>query len=207
MKRIILFCTLVLLASAAFVLTSCGNPKETLHIYNWGDYISDDVIRKFEKEFNCKVKVDVFDSNEAMYAKLKAGAGGYDIIVPSSYMAKLMYEQGMLRDLDSALLPNVTKYFDRSYSPLSLDGELKYSVPYFVSFTGIGYDTTRIKDFQPTWRMFERPEIKKRSSLLNDQREVMGCALRTLGYDVNSTDQKQIDEAVALIQKWKQNIQ
>lgn len=72
MKRIILFCTLVLLASAAFVLTSCGNPKETLHIYNWGDYISDDVIRKFEKEFNCKVKVDVFDSNEAMYAKLKA---------------------------------------------------------------------------------------------------------------------------------------
>ncbi len=206
MKQIILFCALVLLASAAFVLTSCGNPKETLHIYNWGDYISDDVIRKFEKEFNCKVKVDVFDSNEAMYAKLKAGAGGYDIIVPSSYMAKLMYEQGMLRDLDSALLPNVTKYFDRSYSPLSLDGELKYSVPYFVSFTGIGYDTTRIKDFQPTWRMFERPEIKKRSSLLNDQREVMGCALRTLGYDVNSTDQKQIDEAVALIQKWKQNI-
>lgn len=104
MKQIILFCALVLLASAAFVLTSCGNPKETLHIYNWGDYISDDVIRKFEKEFNCKVKVDVFDSNEAMYAKLKAGAGGYDIIVPSSYMAKLMYEQGMLRDLDSALL-------------------------------------------------------------------------------------------------------
>ncbi|MBQ9693983.1 MAG: spermidine/putrescine ABC transporter substrate-binding protein [Kiritimatiellae bacterium] len=187
-------------------LTACGEPKETLHIYNWGDYISDDVLRRFEKEFNCEVQIDVFDSNEAMYAKLKAGASGYDILVPSSYMAKLMQSQEMLAPMDLTQLPNVTQYYDRSYAALSLDPELQYSVPYFVSFTGIGYETTRITDFKPTWHMFERTDIHRRCSLLNDQREVMGCALKTLGHDVNSTNPEHIEAAVALVKTWKQNI-
>ena len=187
-------------------LTACGEPKETLRIYNWGDYISDEVLRNFEEEFNCKVQIDVFDSNEAMYAKLKAGATGYDILVPSSYMAKLMLTQDMLSPIDLAQLPNVVQHFDRSYTALSLDPEMAYSVPYFVSFTGIGYDTSRIKDFKPTWHMFEREDIHRRSSLLNDQREVMGCALRTLGHDVNSTNPEHIEAAVALVKTWKKNI-
>jgi spermidine/putrescine transport system substrate-binding protein len=187
-------------------LTACGEPKETLRIYNWGDYMSEEVINQFEKEFNCNVQMDVFDSNEAMYAKLKAGASGYDILVPSSYMAKLMQSQDMLAPIDLEQLPNVKSYFDRSFAPLSLDPELAYSVPYFVSFTGIGYDTTRVADFKPTWHMFEREDIHRRCSLLNDQREVMGCALRTLGYDVNSTAPEHIDAAVALVKTWKQNI-
>lgn len=187
-------------------LTACGEPKETLHIYNWGDYISEDVLQQFEEEFNCKVQIDVFDSNEAMYAKLKAGASGYDILVPSSYMAKLMLSQDMIAPINLDLLPNVKQYYDRSYAQLSLDPDLSYSVPYFVSFTGIGYETTRVKDFKPTWHMFERPDIHRRCSLLNDQREVMGCALRTLGYDVNSTDPAHIEAAVALVKTWKKNI-
>ena len=187
-------------------LTACGEPKETLRIYNWGDYISEEVLRQFEKEFNCNVQIDVFDSNEAMYAKLKAGASGYDILVPSSYMAKLMQSQDMLSPIDLEQLPNVKTYFDRSYATLSLDPELAYSVPYFVSFTGIGYETTRITDFKPTWHMFEREDIHRRCSLLNDQREVMGCALRTLGHDVNSTNPDHIEAAVALVKSWKQNI-
>jgi spermidine/putrescine transport system substrate-binding protein len=194
-----------LLAPLVF-LTACGEPKEKLYIYNWGDYLSEDVVRQFEKEFNCEVQMDVFDSNEAMYAKLKAGASGYDILVPSSYMAKLMYAQGMLQEIDLAQLPTVKQNFDNTYAPLSLDAAMTYSVPYFVSFSGIGYDTERVKDFQPTWHMFERADIHRRSSLLNDQREVMGCALRTLGYDVNSVDPAQIDAAVELVKKWKGNI-
>lgn len=203
MKKI--FC---ILASVVLVslLCSCGKPKQTLHIYNWGDYMADSVIKQFEKEFNCKVKVDVFDSNEAMYAKLMAGAGGYDILVPSSYMAKLMYEQKMIKKLDMEKLPNVTANLDRSYENLMLDKTMEYSIPYFVSFTGIGYEPEKIKDFKPSWRMFEQADLKKRCSLLNDQREVLGCALKTLGYDVNSVDPAQLDEAVNLAKVWKQNI-
>ncbi len=187
MKHTLVSCAFALIA--VICLVSCGKPKQTLHIYNWGDYLADSVVEQFEKEFDCKVKVDVFDSNEAMYAKLKAGAGGYDIVVPSSYMAKTMYEQGMLADIDMTLLPNVKANFDKSYESLVIDKEMQYTVPYFVSFTGIGYDPEKVKNFEPSWRMFEKPEIAKRCSLLNDQRETIGAALLTLGYDVNATDQ------------------
>ncbi len=203
MKKTLFLAGMVL---AALLAVSCGKPKQVLHIYNWGDYISNDVVKKFEKEFNCKVKVDVFDSNEAMYAKFKAGAGGYDIIVPSSYMAELMQRQGMLLALDHSKLPNVDKYIDQSYIKYSLDKKLEYTVPYFASFTGIGYNKDKIKDFEPTWRMFERPDLKNRTSLLNDLREVLGVALRTLGFDVNSTKQEEIDKAVELVQVWKKQI-
>ncbi len=206
-NTVILLLVVLVIIAACVCLVKCRKSKPTLHIYNWGDYLSSDVVADFEEKFDCRVKIDVFDSNEAMYAKLKAGAGGYDILVPSSYMAKLMYEQGMLQDLNPELLPNVRQYFDRTYSSLSLDPELKYSVPYFVSFTGIGYNSEKVKDFTPSWSMFERASLNKRCSLLNDLREVLGAALCTLGYDVNTTSQSEIDEAVALVRdKWKPNI-
>ena len=95
MKRVFLFALFCL----AGLLASCGG-KPVLYIYNWGDYVSPEVVRKFEKEFNCRVALDFFDSNESMYAKLKAGGGGYDLIVPSTYMTDMMYDQKMLLELD-----------------------------------------------------------------------------------------------------------
>ena len=192
--------------AAAVLLSSCGKPKEELTIYNWGDYMSPEVVKKFEKKFNCKVKMDVFDSNEAMYAKLKAGAKGYDIAVPSAYMAELMRKQGMLVELDHAKLPNVLKNVDQSYIKYALDKEMRYTVPYFVSFTGIGYNTKKVKDFKPTWRMFERADLKGRCSLLNDMREVVGIGLLMTGHDMNSTNQRDLDDAVKQALVWKKNI-
>ena len=185
---------------------SAKKGSQVLHLYTWGDYTSMDVVKEFEKEYNCKVQIDTFDSNESMYAKLQSGASGYDVIVPSSYTAKMMFEEGMLEPIDKSQLPNVTKYFDNSYSRLLLDKDFAYAVPYTVSITGIGYNSERIHDFQPSWHMFEREDLKKRTSLLDDQRELIGAALATLGYSVNTTDAKQIDEALVLIAKWKKNI-
>lgn len=200
------FVQLFFAALAALAVTACNDDRPVLRIYNWGDYLAADVIAAFEKEYNCKVDVDTFDSNEAMYAKLKAGAGGYDIVVPSSYMAKTMYDQQMIDKLDHSKLPNVLKNYDSRYNSINLDQKMEYTVPYFVSFTGIGYDSRNVKDFQPTWRMFERADLKGKTSLLDDQREVIGCALRTLGYSANETDQAKIDEAVKLARVWKQQI-
>lgn len=197
---------LFLAAFIMFALAACSDDRPVLRIYNWGDYLSQDVIDAFESEYNCKIELDTFDSNEAMYAKLAAGAAGYDIVVPSSYMAKPMFDQGMLEKLDHSKLPNIKKYFDTKYSALNLDPQMAYSVPYFVSFTGIGYDTKYIKDFEPTWKMFERSDLKGKTSLLDDQREVLGCALRTLGYSTNETDPAKIAEAVSLARTWKQQI-
>lgn len=207
MKHLLASCCAVVLAASSLILCSCGKEKETLHIYNWGNYMSDDVIAKFEKENDCKIVLDLFDSNESMYAKLKAGAGGYDLVVPSSYTAFMMNEQNMLEHLDHSKIPNVDQYFDKKYSSLSSDKEMAYTVPYFVSFTGIGYNAAKVQDFKPTWKMFERSDLKGRTTLLNDPREVIGCALRAIGIeDVNSTDQAQIDKAIAQAKIWKTQI-
>lgn len=205
MKKLTLFSVLAALLAVMFT-GACTSQKPTLNIYNWGDYLAPSVVEKFEKEFDCKVKVDAFDSNEAMYAKLKAGASGYDIAVPSSYMAVLMQMQGMLEKLDLQKLPSVAKNIDRSYLKYSLDSNMEYSIPYFASFTGIGYDKNKVKDFKPSWRMFEREDLKNRCSLLNDMREVIGAAMKTLGKDVNSVNAEDVKAAVELTLKWKKNI-
>jgi spermidine/putrescine transport system permease protein len=184
-----------------------GDDRPVLHIYNWGDYISPEVIEAFEKEYNCKVKIDTFDSNEAMYAKLKQGAGAYDIIVPSSYMAELINEQGMLYTLDHSKLPNVKKYFDEErYAHLLLDQTMTYSVPYFVSVTGIGYDSRKMTNFQPTWAIFNDSSYKGACSLLNDHRETLAAALIYCGYDPNTGNPNEVNEAVKCLRYWKANI-
>jgi spermidine/putrescine-binding protein len=90
--------------------------EAVLHVYTWSDYISPDVLASFEKALNCKVKIDTFDSNETMYAKLKAGGAGYDIIMPSSYLVSLMAKEGLITKFDHARIPNVRKNFDKNFS-------------------------------------------------------------------------------------------
>ncbi|MDO5463067.1 MAG: spermidine/putrescine ABC transporter substrate-binding protein [bacterium] len=197
---------LVLLMPLLAIVAGCSDDRPVLHIYNWGDYISEEVVEKFEEANNCKVEIDAFDSNEAMYTKLKQGAGGYDIIVPSSYMAKLMYNQAMILPLDHTKLPAVKRHFDETYATLSLDSDMTYSVPYFVSVSGIGYDSRRLNNFKPTWTMFDRADLKDACSLLNDHRETMGAALISLGYTPNTTNQTEIQHAVKRLLGWKQNI-
>ena len=84
---------------------SCSSSqKEALYLYNWSDYIDEDLVTEFTKETGIKVITDYFDSNESMYAKLNAGADGYDIVFPTSYMAEIMKNSGMLQDIDHSKL-------------------------------------------------------------------------------------------------------
>jgi len=191
--------------SLSFALSSCGAAKKSLHVYNWGDYIDPSIVKDFEKEFNCKVKMDFFDSNESMYAKVKAGGGGYDVIVPSSYQAEVMFKQKMIRSLDKAKLPNL-KNVDPDYLAKAVDSKMDYCVPYLISFTGIGYNKDKVKGFKPSWRMFEDSSVKGRCVLLNDPREGLGAALRTLGFSLNTVKQDELDKAVKLLESWKKNI-
>src|SRR6187402_2317236 len=98
MKLVLAFA--LLFAAPAFAV-------DTLHVYTWADYVSPDLVKRFEKEQGCKVVIDTFDANETMFAKLKAGATGYDLIFPTSYMVKVMNEQGMLQALDHSQIPNL----------------------------------------------------------------------------------------------------
>ena len=104
---------------AAFVLSifsSCSKEKkETFNLYNWSYYTPDSVLEKFAKEYNCKVKVDYFDSNEMMYAKLRAGAKGYDLTIPSQDYTSIMIKQGMVQKIDHSQFHN-SKYINPNIS-------------------------------------------------------------------------------------------
>jgi len=195
----------LILTVCAMLLLSCGNRKNELHIFNWADYMNPEVIEKFEKEYNCKVVMNYFDSNEALYAKVKAGASGYDVMFPSGYMAKIMYEQKLIKELDPGKIENL-KNVDRGYLKKGLDPEMKYSVPYMLTYAGIAYNTKRVPDFKPSWSMFERKDLAGRMTLLNDLRETIGAALKYHGYSYNTTDEKELEKARDTVIKWKRNI-
>lgn len=199
-----LFLTLALLSS--LFLLGCGKKQQTLHLYNWADYMDPELVAAFEEQFDCRVILDTFDSNESMLAKLEAGASGYDIAFPTAYMVEIMQAKGMLLPIDHAQIPNL-KNIDADYlKNNALDKQMAYSVPYMIGSTGIAYRTDRVSDFTPSWAMFDRPDLKGRTTLLNDIRETLGSALLYLGYSANSTNPAELAEAAAIVKRWKTNI-
>lgn len=195
----------LLLAAALVAPAGCGRAKPVLSVYTWSDYIKPDLVRRFEQEHACRVVLDTFESNEAMYAKLKAGASGYDLLTPSSYMVSLMHGQGLLRRLDRSLLPNIV-HVDPDYLAIAVDKAMDHSVPYMITNTGIAYLAGRVKDVVPSWRMFGRADLRGRMTMFNDMRETIGAALKCLGYSINSTSEAELAEAETLLLEWKKNL-
>ena len=192
------------LGTAAF-LTRCGKPESLLHIYTWADYFKPALVARFEKENHCRVIIDTYDSNEKMYAKIKAGASGYDLLTPTSYMVSLMNSQGMVRKLDHSLLPNLV-HVDPEYLELAVDKAMDHSVPYMIVNTVIAYLESRVKDFEPSWAMFDRSDLKGRMTMLNDMRETIGAGLKFLGYSLNTGSEAELAEAKEVVIRWKKNI-
>jgi len=194
---------MVLLLSLFFV--SCGQKKRELNVYTWADYFKPELIERFERENNCRIVIDTFDSNEAMYAKLKAGAKGYDLVTPSSYMVSLMDQQGMVRKIRPELIPN-RKNIDPEFLKITIDKSMDHSVPYMITVTGIAYLKSRVADVRPTWALFDRQDLKGRMTMFNDMRETLGAALKSLGYSLNSHNPEELDKAKEVVLRWRKNL-
>ena len=184
-------------------------PKVTtkvLHIYNWSDYIDPEVYKLFEKRTGIKIVEDTFSSNEELLAKLQAGATGYDLIVPSDYMVDTMVKKGMLATLDKSLIPNM-KNIDPKFANPPYDPGLKHCIPYQWGTTGIGYLDNKVKPAPTSWDdIFNPDKIKKykgQITMLDDEREVIGAALKYLGYSLNDTDPKHLEQAKEVLIKQK----
>jgi spermidine/putrescine transport system substrate-binding protein len=193
------------LFALALLLTTPLFAADTLHVYTWADYVNPDLVKRFEKDHECKVVIDTFDSNETMFAKLKAGATGYDLIVPTSYMVKVMAEQGMLQPLDHALLPNA-KNVDPEALAKVYDKKMEHSVPYTLGYGVFAYRKDKVKNVDASWSVFARSDLKKRMTILDDMHETLGAALKSLGYSLNSRDEKQLAQARDVVISWKKNI-
>ena len=179
----------------------CGDPAELdqeLNVYNWTDYMDPDILTQFEEECGVKVIYDTFSSNEDLLAKLQAGATGYDVIIPSDYMVTIMRQLNMLKELDKANIPNAVN-IDPLFANPPYDEGLVYSMPYQWGTTGIGYNLEATGSVPESWDYIFNPEMASKFdgklSVLNDQREVIGAALKYLGYSMNSVDEAELEEA------------
>jgi len=194
LKRMI---SLVLaLAMLLGLAAGCANDdgKQTLNVYNWGDYIGEDVIEKFEDQFDCKVNYEMFEQNEDMYTKLKTVKGTYDVVIPSDYMIERMIREDMLAELNLDNIPNL-QYISDYCLNRDFDPGNKYSVPYMWGTVGIIYNTTMTDGPITAWADLWDPKYEKNFFMMNSVRDSMGVALIVCGYDMNSRDEAQIEEA------------
>lgn len=178
-----------------------------LFIYNWTYYTPDSVIKKFEQEYGVQVVYDSFASNEEMFAKLKAGGTGYDIVFPSGDYVSIMKKEGMLEKIDKTKLTNLKNIDPLVLQKATYDKDMDYSVPYYFGAAGIAVNTEKVKNYEKSWSIFSRKDLKGKMTMLDDMREVMGDALVHLGYSVNTVNPAQIEAAKNLINnEWKPNL-
>ncbi len=176
-------------------------PAKEIVFYNWSEYIDPEIYTLFEEETGIKVVEDNFSSNEEMLAKLQGGATGYAVIVPSDYTVSIMIEEGMLAELDQANIPNLANLSEQ-FKNTYYDPGNKYCAPYQWGTTGIGYIDGEVEE--PTsWAVLFNPDPNHpaygRTTMLDDAREAFAAALVYLGYDINTTDEAQLQEAKDLL--------
>jgi spermidine/putrescine transport system substrate-binding protein len=197
-----------ILFSLLLFLLSCahGPQKQKLFIYNWTYYMPQSVLDDFAKKFNVDIVYDVYPSNEDMFAKLKSGATGYDIVVPSGDFVSIMIHENMLEPIDKSKIPNFANIDTSVLSRIKFDKGNKYSVPYMMGASGIAVNKKQVKNYEKSWTIFGRADLKNRMTMLDDMREVLGAALSTLGYSVNTKDSAELAKAELLALSWKRNL-
>ena len=188
---------ILVLAGLSARLEAKTNPKDSdkLVIYNWGDYIDPELLKEFTKETGIQVQYNTFDSNEAMYTKIKQGGTAYDIAIPSEYMIAKMMDENLLEKLDKSKLKGLDN-IDPRFLNLDFDPGNQYSVPYFWGTLGIIYNTKMVDKAPEHWADLWRPEYKNDIMMYDGAREVMGIGLNSLGYSLNSKDPQQLQESV-----------
>lgn len=187
----------------------------TLHVYNWGEYISDgsegsyDINEAFEALTGIKVVYDTFDSNESMYTLLKAGGAAYDVIFPSDYMIGKLISEDMLSPLDYSLIPNY-RYIGDEYKGLNYDPDNKYTAAYTFGRVGIIYNTAMVDEedvADKSWELLFSEKYRGKILQFNNSRDAFATAQFAMGYDVNSTDFASWDMALGKLREQKPYLQ
>jgi len=197
----------VLMAATVWALTTSALASDkVLNLYIWSEYIPDEVVADFSKKTGIKVNISTYDSNEAMYAKVKLVGKGYDIVVPSSDFVGLMRREGLLLPIDTKKIPHFSLVAPRFVNQ-SFDPNNGYSIPYMWGSTSIAVNTELLPKETVTKAVdLWKPELKGRLIMPNDLREVIGIGLKTLGYSINETNPEHLEKAYQQLQKLMPNI-
>ena len=184
--------------AAPFVLVGPPAPEDrVLNVFIWSGYLPPETVKAFEAREKVRVNVDLYDSLEALLAKLQAGNAGYDVVCPSNYAVEILLHQNLLEPLDRSALPHLSNvdpvWLDREFDPGN-----RHTVPYFAGTCGIGYRRSRVGEVD-SWRALWDPRWKGRILMLDDARETLGAALRILGRSVNTSDEPTLRRATQLL--------
>ncbi|MGX8706314.1 MAG: ABC transporter substrate-binding protein [bacterium] len=169
-----------------------------LVVYNWYDYIDPTVLEMFEDETGINITYVNFTQNEDMYARLEAGAGTYDVVFPSEYMIERLIKEDRLETLNPDNIPNLANVLDNLLDP-SYDPGNAHSVPYMWGTLGILYNEDMVSEPITSWTSLFDPQYKGNIFMMNSLRDTIGLALKTLGYSVNTRDEKELQEAGAML--------
>lgn len=203
-------------ALSAVTVSGCGKSADKagsageVYVYNWGEYIDEDVIEQFEEETGIKVIYDMFETNEEMYPVIEAGGVKYDAVCPSDYMIQKMIENNMLAEINFDNVPNI-KEIDPKYMEMSksFDPENQYSVPYCWGTVGILYNTSMVapEDVPTKWSDLWDEKFKDNILMQDSVRDAFMVALKSLNYSMNTTNEVEIAEARDLLIKQKPLVQ
>ena len=190
-----LACVLV----AVLIFTgSAARSDRVVNVCSWGEYIDEELITEFEEQTGIRVNYQTAESNEALYSLIKMGGADFDVIVPSDYMIGRLIEEDMLAELDYSAIPNYD-LIDEQYKSLSFDPENKYTVPYTWGTVGIIYNTAMVDEPITSWGAMFDEKYAGQVLMINNSRDALMAALCYLGYDINTTDESQLEEAFQLI--------
>lgn len=189
---------LIILLTLSIVLSfcACKDDRESIKIYNAGEYIDTELLKDFEKAENCKVIYETFDSNESMYTKVSSGEL-YDVIIPSDYMIERLVKEDMLSEIDLSLIPNY-QGIKKELLGKHHDPENKYSVPYFWGTVGILYDKTTVDEEDlknQGWEILKNTKYKDQLYMYDSERDSFMIALKSLGYSLNTENKDEFDKA------------
>jgi len=202
MKKIVSIVLLVsVILTGAIGMTGCSD-KVVLNVFNWGEYIDESLIDRFEDETGIKVNYKTYDTNETLLAKLEAGGSSYDVVFPSDYAISEMISRDMLLPINFDNIPNF-KFIDERFKNREYDPENAYSVPYFWGTIGILYNKEMVKEPVDSWTILWNEDYKGKILMKKDVRDAMGIALKVLGYSMNSTNDSELSEAKELLIKQK----
>lgn len=181
--------------------------EKQLNFYNWDTYIGPDTLSDFTEATGIEARMDLYADNDELFAKLRQGNPGYDVIVPTNDYVERMITADMLMEIDHAKIPNFANIEER-FQDATYDPGRKHSVPYMWGTIGIGYRKSEVGDEIPdSWKwVYDSDKYSGRLSLLGDGQNVIGEALKYLGYSLNSRDPAEIKEAEELIIRQKPHI-
>ncbi|GAA0085722.1 spermidine/putrescine ABC transporter substrate-binding protein [Clostridium sp. CTA-7] len=176
--------------------------KKTINVLNYGENIAEGVIEEFEDKYNVKVNYKTFDDMETMYIEVSSGKTKWDAILVADYMADRMIQEGLLQKIDKEKIPNL-KEMNENDMGQAYDPNNEYTVPYMNGTIGIIYNKDLVNETVDSWDIMWNEKYKKQIFVLDAQRDAIGMALKKLGYSLNTTNEKELEEAKNLLIKQK----